>query len=1594
MHKVLPILFLVACSNENIIEKQQNQAPTVLIVSHGEGAVIQEGYVEQFRASVSDDDNEFEELQLSWHIGEELVCDWTTASSAGEASCEMIFTPDDNNVIVEVRDTQGAGARSEIAVSVLPTEVPVVEILSPSSADSYYADQLIEFSALVSDAEDDISDLSIRWSSSVDGELSLDTEPDTSGEISDATYLTEGEHYIELRVEDTTAKVTTESVVVEVRGDNNIPLCEITEPLDATAGQEGETVMFRGLVSDSDIPDNELEVEWSSDVDGVFGTNGATTSGEVSVAYGDLTVATHSVTLTVRDEVGAVCSDAIFYTVGTPPLITLESPLSGEIYNMDDNITFGATVSDAQEPATNLALVWVSDIDGTFSTQGASSDGSAQFIDNTLSPGEHTLTVTVTDSDGLYAQSLLAFRVNTPPLNPVVSISPDPANTNDSLTVVASGSTDIDGDTVTYSYEWYQNSTVTSFTGTSIASSETSFNDVWTVRVTPNDGYIDGDYTESSITISNSIPVISAVTIIPNNNVYNDSTVLCSATANDDDDGPLSPTYEWTVGTSNYSGDTLDLSSVSVMPTDVIICTASVTDSGLSTVSDSVSTTIDNRVPSITSVNITPSSAVLTDSVLACSATATDVDGENVTLSYEWMVGMTVLGSSDTLTLNSSIVQPADSVQCTATVNDGFGGSDTGISQVTVDNAAPVLTNVSITPDPAYNDDVLSCIETATDIDSQSLTTTYIWTNSTTGLAIGSSSTISLNSSIAAASDVINCDVIVTDGSGGTVSGNNNITLSNRTPSISAVTIVPSSNVYNDNTLTCSSTATDADNGSLNSSYEWTVGSSSYPGDTLDLSSVSVMPTDVIICTATVTDSGLSTDSDSVSITIDNRSPSVSSVNISPSSAVMTDSVLACSATATDADGEGVTSSYEWTVGMTVLGSSDTLNLTNSMVQPGDSVHCSATVNDGYGGTDIGSAQVTVENSAPVLSSVSITPDPAYNDDVLSCVETATDIDNQSLTTTYAWTNSTTGFVIGSSSTIALNSTIAGASDVIICDVIVTDGNGGTATGNSNISLINRAPNTPLVQLSPDPAYNDSTLLCTASGSDPDGDLVSFDYSWQVDGLMLSETSSTLTGAFSASNVVQCSVSASDGFASGSSGVDSITISNAAPAVDSLTLSPDPLYTNNDLIVTATTSDPDGDALTMSYEWTVNGSISQTGSSNILSNSVFSKGDVVVVSATANDGVSNSLSNSTSLTCQNTPPSSPTLNLSPNSPIEQVDDVVCTVSSSHTDLDGDAITYLFDWTVNGQVFNGASNGSISSTVAFTQTTAGDVWACNVTPYDGNDYGSSSSSSVLIDADIETGEETFVYTGSTQYFTVPNSVTSIDVEAYGAQGGDGIVGSGGLGGYVMATSVPVQSGTTYEVIVGGIGANGNGGSGGWNGGASGGGGSSCGSYGGGGGGGASDVRTYGGGLYTRLVVAAGGGGGGADGMNSSALYGGGGGGTQGEGGQISVGWDGVVGSTCNASGTAGNQSNGGAAGQWACSSCNASAGAFGIGGIGNTSSGCGGCSGGGGGGGGWYGGGGGGHGGGGGGSSYAVSTAGSTSYGIGARAGDGEITISW
>lgn len=229
------------------------------------------------------------------------------------------------------------------------------------------------------------------------------------------------------------------------------------------------------------------------------------------------------------------------------------------------------------------------------------------------------------------------------------------------------------------------------------------------------------------------------------------------------------------------------------------------------------------------------------------------------------------------------------------------------------------------------------------------------------------------------------------------------------------------------------------------------------------------------------------------------------------------------------------------------------------------------------------------------------------------------------------------------------------------------------------------------------------------------------------------------------------------------------------------------------------------------------------------------------------------------------------------------------------------------------------------------------------------------------------ETIFSYTGAAETYVVPPGVGYIQIEVWGAQGGDSEVcggiteADGGLGGYAVGNLL-VTPGEVYTLYIGGkpsvtLGV---GSAGGFNGGGA------SGQY-GGAGGGATDVRHGGIALANRIIVA-GGGGGGNTGCPDHGTGGAGGGYTGSNGINLSGGYAAGMGGTAVAGGA------GGGAG---------SAGSLGVGGTGDYHVA--------GGGGGYYGGGGAYAAGGGGGSSYTGGVLdGSTTGGL--RTGNGQIII--
>jgi hypothetical protein len=253
----------------------------------------------------------------------------------------------------------------------------------------------------------------------------------------------------------------------------------------------------------------------------------------------------------------------------------------------------------------------------------------------------------------------------------------------------------------------------------------------------------------------------------------------------------------------------------------------------------------------------------------------------------------------------------------------------------------------------------------------------------------------------------------------------------------------------------------------------------------------------------------------------------------------------------------------------------------------------------------------------------------------------------------------------------------------------------------------------------PDPIDDTGSPVANDTGDPPGGDTGSSPSD---------DTSSSPSDDTSSSPSDDTSSSPSDDTSSSPS--DDTGEAPAEPEVLSLSLSPDPVYTDDGLMAEATMSDGAG----VSWTWSVAGVEIGETTFELDGRVWFDKHQEVTVTATPVDGGATGTPMSASVTVSNSTPGAPMVAIRPSAPVAGVDPLRCVIDSHASDDDGDFISYSAVWTVDGVSHGGGlSTTSFSSdTVAASETSAGEVWVCTVTPNDGEVDGPTDSAVVTID----------------------------------------------------------------------------------------------------------------------------------------------------------------------------------------------------------------------------------------------------------------------
>jgi peptidoglycan/xylan/chitin deacetylase (PgdA/CDA1 family) len=355
---------------------------------------------------------------------------------------------------------------------------------------------------------------------------------------------------------------------------------------------------------------------------------------------------------------------------------------------------------------------------------------------------------------------------------------------------------------------------------------------------------------------------------------------------------------------------------------------------------------------------------------------------------------------------------------------------------------------------------------------------------------------------------------------------------------------------------------------------------------------------------------------------------------------------------------------------------------------------------------------------APSVASVAIAPTNPTTGSTLTATPGAISYSGSgNLTKIYAWTvngQAVTGATDATGTKFTVPPVKRG--DTITVTLSVSDGTYTSDPVTATVTVANSAP-TGSVTISPAAPSVGTALTATASFSDADGDALTYKYAWTVNDQRVTDptvTGNYLPGSMVVAGTVSVQVTADDGHGGTASATGGPITVGDYPHAGTVTIVPADPTTDQTMMATPSGfTDPQGDGLTLSYQWLVNGALvpGATGETLDLSQAGHGdRGDKVQVKVTATNAYGPTSVVSDPVTVADTAPTGGSVAITPADPVEGA--ALTATPSGFTDADADALSYHFSWFQNGQLIAQNTTGLLpgSSVLAGTvsvQVTADD-----------------------------------------------------------------------------------------------------------------------------------------------------------------------------------------------------------------------------------------------------------------------------------------------
>jgi hypothetical protein len=858
--------------------------------------------------------------------------------------------------------------------------------------------------------------------------------------------------------------------------------------------------------------------------------------------------------------------------------------------------------------------------------------------------------------------------LNTAPEASDVDLTSTPYTTDDLMATWNFTDVDLSDSQVSYLIRWYKGGILQSLLNDSIiiSASLTSKGEEWNYTLQVFDG---SDYSivynSSIITILNSLPDTSGLTITLT--PYNTTNLMASWIFSDDDAGDNQDSYEirWYRNgqLQSHLNDKITVEASNTTKGEEWNYTLRVNDGeAYSIYYNSTTETILNSAPTVIGFAIENAGNLYTIDNLIANWTFNDLDLDSQSnYNISWFKnGELQENLNDTITVGSGNTTEGESWKFTLQVNDGEDWSITYTSQATtILNTAPEVSNVDLTSNPFTIDDLIATWDyNDDDNDSQSSWFIRWYKEGVLQASLNDSTTIA--ASLTAKGEEWNYTLQVFDGSDySTVYNSPIVTILNSLPAASGLTIT--SNPYNTTNLMASWIFGDDDAGDNQNSYEigWYRNGvlQSHLNDKITVDASNTTKGEEWNYTLRVHDGeAYSIYYNSTTVTILNTVPTVTGINIENAGSLRTTDNLVGSWTMIDLDLDNQDNYLvRWYKNGELQGTlDDTLTVGSGNTTKGEFWKFTVQVFDGETWSSIYTSQtVSILNSAPTISNFNFSPVDPKTDNDLSISYDFNDDDNGDLEfgTIIRWYRNN---VLQSTynDLVIVDKVLIVKDDIWNVSIKVSDGNNYSTWLNNSITISNTAPTvvdfTTMIYIPVGGLTNTSTLVANWEEQDADGDTITDQFiRWYY---YDNETDITpsLVSSLSNCTVVQpgnttkhqkwyFEILLFDGedWSSSWKSAILITIGNSEPLVDNIVLTGG-VTTTDDIILTYSFYDADGDIESTEIEWTIIHSgnptfetVTVTGNATnpikgtaTLSSSFITAGDLiwVVITPDDNDG--------------------------------------------------------------------------------------------------------------------------------------------------------------------------------------------------------------------------------------------------------------------------------------------------------------------------------------------------------------------------------------